>query len=122
MKIEKSLEDSIGKSIYADVRAGQKLQPTLGKTSRGNMIGYVYTNAQNATIRIQAFTKDYKKNTLFVITVTPMGGSSAEITGKYARLCFHSANDYKKSYYTKTKVLPPAEAIDSALSALGISL
>lgn len=120
MKLEKTLEDRIGKMVYDTIKTGIKLQPTLGKTARGNMIGYIYTSDMNAVVRIQAFTKDTKKNALFVITVTPEGGASAEITGKYARLAFHYANDYKKSYYKKTKEAPSDEVVSDALSALGV--
>jgi hypothetical protein len=111
-----TLSDKVAVTVIENLRNGVTLKPMIGKTARGNMIGYLFTNDKNATVRVQAFTKEGGKNARFVMSVTPSEGRTVEITGKYASLAWKTINNPVKD---RRKV--DEESVNDALAALGMN-
>lgn len=114
-----TLADKIGEKVIADLKLGPKLQPTIGKTLDGHMIGHIFINEFGATIRVQAFQKENRKHPKFIVTVQPKDGKKIELSPKYSRMAWVIANGEKRTSGPR-KIVPDDEAINSALNALGM--
>lgn len=108
--------DKIAVSVIESLRAGVQLRPTIGSSQRGKMVGYLFTNEKNATVRIQAFTKEGGKNAKFVIAITPSEGRTTEILGKYATLAWKTIKNPTVLHRRKVD----NDAVNEALAALGL--
>jgi hypothetical protein len=115
MSVKFTLSDKIAVAVIESLRAGVQLRPTIGKTAHGNMNGFMFTNEKNATIHIQAFTKEGGKNAKFVIAITPAEGRTTEIFGKHASLAWKIINNP-----TTSRREVDIETLNEALIALGL--
>ena len=116
--MKQTFTDKLAFQVIEDLRNGVSLQTTVGHTSRGNMIGYFYTNSHGATVRIQAFTKEGGKNSKFVISITPKEGRTMEIPGKYASQAWRTISN--PPLIRQSTGVVNKKAVNDALIALGM--
>ena len=116
--ITKSLIQSFVDEIIASIKAGVSLNKTIGKSERGNMIGYSYVNACGDIIRIQAFTKEGGKNSKIVLSIEIKDEKPIEIVGVQARDVWKAIHNPSKFY--KNSGIVDKTAVNDVLKAFDL--